>query len=100
MVDLNILDDILPYGFNDEKLETRYMCAALGLFYVRSTRDIVPIAIQFHQAPHVTNPIWTPNDSELDWTYAKMWLRNADVQWHQVRFFGFQTSIRNSEISK
>ena len=46
--------------------------------------DIVPIAIQFHQVPSETNPIWTPNDTEMDWIYAKMWLRNADTQWHQV----------------
>ncbi|KAJ7337203.1 Arachidonate 5-lipoxygenase [Desmophyllum pertusum] len=84
MVDFEILEDIPLYGHNDEKVENRYTCAALGLFYVRSSGDIVPIAIQFHQVPSETNPIWTPNDSELDWIYAKMWLRNADTQWHQM----------------
>ena len=84
MVDFEILEDIPHYGQNDEELERRYTCAALGLFYVRGSGDIVPIAIQFHQEPSETNPIWTPNDLELDWIYAKMWLRNADTQWHQV----------------
>ena len=84
MVDYEILDDIPHYGQNDETLKRRYTCAGLGLFYVKGSGDIVPIAIQFHQVPSETNPIWTPNDSELDWTYAKMWLRNADTQWHQV----------------
>nr|XP_058954727.1 allene oxide synthase-lipoxygenase protein-like [Pocillopora verrucosa]XP_058954728.1 allene oxide synthase-lipoxygenase protein-like [Pocillopora verrucosa] len=84
MVDFSILDGILSYGFLDENLETRYTCAAMGLFYVKGTGDMVPIAIQLHQGPDVTNPLWTPNDSELDWTYAKMWLRNADMQWHQT----------------
>lgn len=84
IVDYEILDDIPHYGQNDSKLERRYTSASLGLFYVRGSGDVVPIAIQFHQEPSETNPIWTPNDSELDWTYAKMWLRNADSQWHQV----------------
>lgn len=84
MVDYEILDDIPHYGQNDMNLERRYTSASLGLFYVRGSGDVVPIAIQFHQEPSETNPIWTPNDSELDWTYAKMWLRNADSQWHQM----------------
>ena len=84
MVDYEILDDIPHYGQNDKEVERRYTCAALGLFYVKDSGDTVPIAIQFHQVPSETNPIWTPNDSKLDWTYAKMWLRNADTQWHQV----------------
>lgn len=84
MVDYEILDDIPHYGQNDMNLERRYTSASLGLFYVRGSGDVVPIAIQFHQEPSGTNPIWTPNDSELDWTYAKMWLRNADSQWHQM----------------
>ena len=85
MVDFEILEDIPHYGENDKKLERRYTCPAMGLFYVRGNGDIIPIAIQFHQEPSDTNPIWTPNDSNLDWTFAKMWLRNADTQWHQVR---------------
>ena len=84
MVDYEILEDIPHYGQNDTTVERRYTCAGLGLFYVKGSGDIVPIAIQLHQVPSDTNPIWTPNDSELDWTYAKMWLRNADTQWHQV----------------
>ena len=84
MVDFEILEDIPHYGQKDESLERRYTCPAMGLFYVRGNGDIVPIAIQFHQVPSETNPIWTPNDTEMDWIYAKMWLRNADTQWHQV----------------
>ena len=84
MVDYEILEGIPFYGHNDESVENRYTCSALGLFYVKGSVDIVPIAIQFHQVPSDANPIWTPNDSELDWIYAKMWLRNADTQYHQV----------------
>ena len=59
------------------------MCASLGLFYVKGSGDLVPIAIQLHQQPSKNNPIWTPNDSELDWLCAKLWLRNSDTQFHQ-----------------
>ena len=84
MVDYEILEDIPHYGQNVERLERRYTCPAMGLFYVKRSGDIVPIAIQFYQEPSEINPIWTPNDSAIDWIYAKMWLRNADTQWHQV----------------
>lgn len=95
MVDFKILEDIKLYGWNDENLEKRYISAPFGLFYVKGTGDIAPIAIQFHQETNETNPIWTPNDSELDWTFAKMWLRTADVQWHQVSISGSKTTICN-----
>lgn len=84
IVDYEILDDVPYYGTLDKKLERRYACPALGLFYVRSDANIVPIAIQLQQVPGKDNPVWTPNDTELDWIYAKMWLRNADAQWHQM----------------
>jgi len=80
MVDFEILEGIPCY----DKKGRRYVCPALGLFYVKGSGRIVPIAIQFHQEPSETNPIWTPNDSEMDWIDAKMWLKNADAQWHQM----------------
>ena len=67
MVDFEILEGIPCY----DKKGRRYVCPALGLFYVQGSGRIVPIAIQFHQEPSESNPIWTPNDSEMDWIYAK-----------------------------
>lgn len=83
-MDYKILEDIPHYGQDRKDLERRYMCASLGLFYVKGNGDLMPIAIQFHQDPHHDNPIWTPNDSEIDWICAKLWLRNSDTQFHQV----------------
>ena len=83
MVDYKILEDIPHYGQNRKDLERRYMCASLGLFYVQGSGHLLPIAIQLHQQPS-DNLIWTPNDSELDWLCAKLWLRNSDAQFHQV----------------
>lgn len=84
MVDHKILEDIPHYGQDREDLERRYMCASLGLFYRKASGDLVPIAIQFHQTPSSDNPIWTPNDAEMDWICAKFWLRNSDTQIHQM----------------
>ena len=85
MVDYKILEGIPAFGEDDPDAERRYTSASMGLFYVRNNGDLVPIAIQLHQEPSDTNPIWTPKDSEYDWLYAKMWLRNAHAQCHQVR---------------
>ena len=73
------------------------MCASLGLFYVKGNGDLVPIAIQLHQQPSPDNPIWTPNDSDLDWICAKFWLRNADTQYHQVtiHIFPFNGDLKS-----
>ena len=80
-MDYKILDGISPFNQNGER---RYTIPAMGLFYVRDSGDMVPIAIQLYQEPSDTNPIWTPKDSEYDWLFAKMWLRNADTQYQQV----------------
>ena len=81
LADYKILEGIPRYDVDGEK---RYVTEPLGLFYVKSNGDLVPIAIQLSQQPSETNPIWTPNDSEYDWLFAKMWFRNADTQFHQV----------------
>ena len=70
----------------DQGKDKRYIEPAMGLFYLRNNGDIVPIAIQLGQNPGKNNPIWTPLlDTEWDWLMAKLWLRCADTQYHQVR---------------
>ena len=73
-----------------------YTAEPLALFYVKSSGDLVPVAIQLLQQPGETNPIWTPSDSEYDWLQAKMWLRNADYYIHQV-FGKIVTVVSESE---
>ncbi|KAJ7376326.1 Arachidonate 5-lipoxygenase [Desmophyllum pertusum] len=63
--------------------ESTYTAHPMGLFYVKASGDLVPIAIQLLQQPSNTNPIWTPSDSKYDWLLAKMWLRYADSQIQQ-----------------
>lgn len=65
--------------------EERYLTAPLGLFYLRKNDDLVPIAIQLDQKVSNDNPIWYPSeDTQWDWLMAKLWLRCADTQYHQV----------------
>ena len=62
----------------------RYMVSPLCLFYSDKDGDLLPIAIQLHQKPGEDNPIWTPRDSEADWTFAKMWVRATDAHVHMI----------------
>jgi hypothetical protein len=76
--------------------DKRYVKPAMGLFYLKKNDDMVPIAIQLSQQPGESNPIWTPlQDTEWDWIMAKLWLRCADSQYHQVNVI----STRNVLLS-
>eukprot|EP00118_Oscarella_pearsei_P020634 m.224919 g.224919 ORF g.224919 m.224919 type:complete len:1044 (+) comp40007_c1_seq1:153-3284(+) len=77
IVDCKTLEGIPP-------AKGRYVAASMGLFYVNAAGDFVPLAIQLHQQPGPSNPIWTPADSINDWLFAKMWLKCADSQIHQI----------------
>ena len=36
------------------------------------------------QDPSDSNPVFTPASEAADWLYAKMWVRLADAQIHQI----------------
>ena len=95
MVDYKILDGIPGYAKDED---VRHVAASIGLFFVRNDGNIVPIAIQLNQIPGEGNPIYTPNDNQYDWIAAKLWLRNADTQCHQVRFELFNSSPRQVSL--
>ena len=81
--------------------ESTYSAQPLGLFYVKASGDLVPVAIQLLQQPSDTNPIWTPGDSQYDWLLAKMWLRNADHHVQQVLCNSLEiTMLESLEISQ
>ncbi|XP_078369932.1 allene oxide synthase-lipoxygenase protein-like [Oculina patagonica] len=84
IVDYKELEGIKRSG-EDGNSQLYYAAEPLCLFYVKSSGDFVPIAIQLFQQSSDTNPIWTPDDSKYDWLLAKMWFRNADHQVHQMR---------------
>ncbi|KAL4232675.1 Arachidonate 5-lipoxygenase [Mactra antiquata] len=57
---------------------------SLVMFYVNSSGDLVPIAIQLGQEPGPKNPIWTPNDSEMDWLLAKAFVKSSDAHYQAI----------------
>ncbi|KAI8499909.1 hypothetical protein Bbelb_222260 [Branchiostoma belcheri] len=76
IVDCGILDGLEP---NSTK-GNFYFAAPLALFHVNRLGDFLPIAIQLNQRPGNDNPVFTSEDSDIDWLMAKIFLRNADAQ--------------------
>ncbi|KAK3579734.1 hypothetical protein CHS0354_008875 [Potamilus streckersoni] len=62
----------------------RYLPTPLCMMYVRPDGALVPIAIQLGQSSEESNLIWTPHDDELDWLFAKTWVKTADIHVHAL----------------
>ncbi len=58
----------------------KYSAPCTCLMYVDTDKKLRPIAIQL--LPN--GLIFTPKDTKWQWTYAKMAVRNADAQYHQI----------------
>lgn len=62
----------------------KYLNAPLALFAVeKSTRQLVPVAIQCRQDPGPDNPVFTP-DGSIDWMMARTVVEVADGNYHQA----------------
>ena len=80
IINHKILDGVATGVYAEKEIS---LAAAMCLFYVRDDNEFVPIAIQHGQNPD-RFPIWTPNDTKLDWLMAKLWFRNSDTVVHSV----------------
>lgn len=81
LADYKALDD-LTAGTVDEL--PKYLYAPLALFAVeKTTKDLLPVAIQVEQTPAPNNPIFTPNDS-FNWLIAKTIVEMADGNYHET----------------
>ena len=56
----------------------------LCIFFVNKDGHLVPIAIQLSPVPHLSTPVWTPNDDHWEWTLAKMYVKLADAHAHHL----------------
>ncbi|XP_038570739.1 arachidonate 12-lipoxygenase, 12R-type-like [Micropterus salmoides] len=62
----------------------QYVEAPLVLLHKRPNNELMPIAIQLKQTAGEDNPIFTPADSEYDWLTAKIFVRSADFNEHEL----------------
>ncbi|XP_067879719.1 polyunsaturated fatty acid lipoxygenase ALOX15B-like [Heterodontus francisci] len=81
IVDYEILNGIPAHSISGDQ---QYLEAPMCLLYSTPENQLIPIAIQIKQEPGPQNPIFLPNDSKYDWRLAKIWVRHADTQIHQL----------------
>lgn len=64
------------------RVQERYAPPVRGLFYRGEDGHLRPVAIQLERRADA--PVFTPNDDENDWLAAKLFLRCAEGNVHQV----------------
>ncbi|XP_041864674.1 hydroperoxide isomerase ALOXE3 isoform X2 [Melanotaenia boesemani] len=79
LLDYEVLDGLPANIINGKEA---YLSAPLCLLHLNQQSQLVPIAIQ--QMPGPQNPVFLPSDSTADWLLAKIWVRSADFQCHQL----------------
>ncbi|NXC78900.1 LX12B protein, partial [Anhinga anhinga] len=81
LCDYKRLDGVKANTINGKK---QYLMAPLILLHKTPDDKLMPIAIQLKQTPSDDNPIFLPTDSEYDWLIAKIFVRSADFNEHQL----------------
>uniref|UniRef100_A0A8C4ZNC8 Arachidonate 15-lipoxygenase B-like n=1 Tax=Gadus morhua TaxID=8049 RepID=A0A8C4ZNC8_GADMO len=91
LCDYKLLDGLKANEVNGKQ---QYLMAPLVLLHKTPKKDqLMPIAIQLKQEPSKDNPIFFPTDSEYDWLLAKMFVRSADFQVHQLNSHLLRTHL-------
>uniref|UniRef100_A0A3Q2QGI5 Arachidonate 15-lipoxygenase B n=1 Tax=Fundulus heteroclitus TaxID=8078 RepID=A0A3Q2QGI5_FUNHE len=90
LCDYKILDGVKANIINGKQ---QYLVAPLVLLHKTPDDKLMPIAIQLKQTPAEDNPIFLPTDSEWDWLLAKTFVRNADLNLHQLSFHLLRTHL-------
>ncbi|XP_034043738.1 arachidonate 15-lipoxygenase B-like isoform X2 [Thalassophryne amazonica] len=90
LCDYSHLDGLETNTINGKK---QYLAAPLVLLHKTPDDKMMPIAIQLKQKPAEDNPIFLPADSEYDWLTAKLFVRSADFNEHQVSVHLLRTHL-------
>ncbi|XP_037620708.1 polyunsaturated fatty acid lipoxygenase ALOX15B-like [Sebastes umbrosus] len=90
LLDYKSLDGIKANIINGKK---QYLMAPLVLLHKTPDDKLMPIAIQLKQTPAADNPIFFPTDSEYDWLTAKIFVRSADFNEHQLNVHLLRTHL-------
>ncbi|XP_056439844.1 polyunsaturated fatty acid lipoxygenase ALOX15B-like [Gadus chalcogrammus] len=89
LCDYKLLDGLKANEVNGKQ---QYLMAPLVLLH-KTQKKLLPIAIQLKQEPSKDNPIFCPADSVYDWLLAKMFVRSADFQVHQLNSHLLRTHL-------
>ncbi|MCI4386539.1 hypothetical protein PGIGA_G00063480 [Pangasianodon gigas] len=81
LLDYEVLDQLPANVINGKQ---SYLAAPLCLLHYNQHGELKPIAIQLQKTAGPQNPVFLPSDSAPDWLLAKIWVRNADFQVHQL----------------
>ncbi|MCJ8740753.1 hypothetical protein PDJAM_G00062670 [Pangasius djambal] len=81
LLDYEVLDQLPANVINGKQ---SYLAAPLCLLHYNQHGELKPIAIQLQKNAGPQNPVFLPSDSAPDWLLAKIWVRSADFQVHQL----------------
>uniref|UniRef100_A0A665W4G4 Hydroperoxide isomerase ALOXE3-like n=1 Tax=Echeneis naucrates TaxID=173247 RepID=A0A665W4G4_ECHNA len=87
--DYKNLDGLDSNVINGKK---QYLMAPLVLLHKTPEDKLMPVAIQLKQTPADDNPVFFPDD-EYDWLMAKIFVRSADYNEHQLNFHLLRTHL-------
>ncbi|KAI1898745.1 hypothetical protein AGOR_G00075540 [Albula goreensis] len=90
LCDYKLLDGLPTSKLNEKQ---QYQVAPLCLLYKTPEDKLLPIAIQLKQQPGDLNPIFLPSDSEHDWLLAKIFVRSAEFNEHQLNSHLLRTHL-------
>ncbi|XP_061573356.1 hydroperoxide isomerase ALOXE3-like [Cololabis saira] len=90
LCDYKTMDGVQTSIINGKK---QYLMAPLVLLHKTADDKLMPIAIQLKQKPSEDNPIFLPTDSEYDWLMAKIFVRSADFNEHQLNVHLLRTHL-------
>ncbi|XP_061565149.1 polyunsaturated fatty acid lipoxygenase ALOX15B-like isoform X1 [Cololabis saira] len=90
LLDYKNMDGVQANVVNGKK---QYLMAPLVLLQKTPDNKMIPIAIQLKQQPGEDNPIFFPTDSKHDWQVAKIFVRSADFNEHQLNTHLLRTHL-------